>query len=146
MPGPAPKPADQRRRRNIDPIPTTVVTPDDVVRGPELPAGVAWHAQTLKWWETWRRSPQAITFTETDWDFLVDTALLHTAYWSGENNGAELRHRVAKFGATPEDRLRLRLQIDGEAEGAKSSKSVSSQRRARLLKVVGDGSTEEGQQ
>lgn len=145
--GAPPKPADQKRRRNIDVIPTTVVTPDDELRGPELPAGHAWHEQTLKWWDTWRRSPQASTFTSTDWDFLIDTALLHTAYWCGENTAAELRLRVAKFGATPEDRLRLRLQIEGESDGAKSVKTVSDQRRSRLLKVVGEnGTTEEAGQ
>jgi hypothetical protein len=32
--------------------------------------------------------------------------------WSGNGSvAAELRLRVAKFGATPEDRLRLRMQI-----------------------------------
>lgn len=67
---------------------------------------------TLAWWETWRSSPQAQAFTETDWDFLVDTALLHARFWKGDEKVAgELRLRVAKFGATPEDRARLRMQI-----------------------------------
>lgn len=75
-------------------------------------AGFDWPGATRRWWDTWRRSPMAQTFTDTDWDFLMDTALLHAELWAG--NGAvasELRLRVAKFGATPEDRARLRLQI-----------------------------------
>ncbi len=136
--GPAPKPASERRRRNADPVPTVVVQADGALRGPDLPTGYPWHSQTYRWWDTWRRSAQASTFTNTDWDFLIDTALLHTSYWNGDNVGAELRLRVAKFGATPEDRLRLRLQIDGEAEGAKSTKTLTDQRRSRLLRVVGE--------
>ena len=136
--GPAPKPASERRRRNVDPVQTVVVQADGALRGPDLPTGYPWHSQTYRWWDTWRRSPQASTFTSTDWDFLIDTALLHTSYWNGDNVGAELRLRVAKFGATPEDRMRLRLQIDGEAEGAKSTKTLTEQRRSRLLRVVGE--------
>ncbi|TCO47311.1 hypothetical protein [Actinocrispum wychmicini] len=50
--------------------------------------------------------------TGTDWDFLLDTALLHAELWSGVASVApELRLRVGKLGATPEDRQRLRMQI-----------------------------------
>jgi len=112
--GPAPKDPEKRRRRNADPAPTTYAIADGQARGPELPDGYPWHEQTRVWWEIWRLSPQAKTFTDTDWRFLVDTALLHTAFWNGDAKvGAELRLRVAKFGATPEDRLRLRLQVSG---------------------------------
>lgn len=114
--GPAPKNPAARRRRNADPVPTQVVVEDDEVRGPDLPDEFEWPSATVRWWETWRRSAQAQTFTATDWEFLLDTALLHASFWSGEAGvGAELRLRVAKFGATPEDRARLRLQI-GEVE------------------------------
>jgi len=110
--GPAPKDPDKRRRTNADPVPTTVVEADDEVRGPELPGGITWPMTTLAWWETWRASPQASTFTQTDWDFLTDTALLHARFWEGDAKVAsELRLRVAKFGATPEDRARLRMQV-----------------------------------
>ncbi len=110
--GPAPKNPAARRRRNPDPVPTQVVEEDGETRGPELPDEFEWPAATQRWWETWRTSAQATTFTTTDWEFLLDTALLHAAFWSGETSvGAELRLRVAKFGATPEDRARMRMQI-----------------------------------
>ncbi|MGW1828813.1 phage terminase small subunit [Streptomyces tubercidicus] len=121
--GPAPKDPSKRRRRNAD-EPETVITPDDELRGPELPAGVLgvdkkgvpyeWHPMTVAWWDTWRTSPQAQTFTDTDWAFLLDTALMHTSMWSkGQwTLAAEVRLRAAKFGATPEDRARLKLKVD----------------------------------
>jgi hypothetical protein len=125
--GPAPKDPEKRRRRNIDPIPTTVLVddPDGEIRGPELPGGIDWPVVTLAWWETWRRSPQAQAFTETDWDFMVDTALLHARFWAGDEKVAgELRLRVAKFGATPEDRLRLRMQIGDPEKLPESRRST----------------------
>lgn len=125
--GPAPKDPATRRRRNKPATPAVEVVPDDELRGPELPdvlcdeAGlrVEWHPRTRQWWETWRRSPQAATFIETDWDFLVDTALMHHTMWAKGRweFAAELRLRAAKFGATPEDRLRLRLKVTDPGAG-----------------------------
>ena len=115
--GPAPKDPSKRRRRNADPVPTSYAIADGQVRGPELPDGYPWHEQTQAWWETWRTSAQAKTFTETDWRFLIDTALLHHEMWSGDRKAAtEVRLRVTKFGATPEDRARLRLQVTEPAK------------------------------
>lgn len=109
--GPAPKDPATRRRRNVAP-PPTIIEDDDEVRGPDLPFGVDWPEATEDWWQTWRTSPQAQTMTKTDWSFLLDTALLHARFWKGDTSVAsELRLRVAKFGATPEDRMRLRLQV-----------------------------------
>jgi hypothetical protein len=141
--GPAPKNPDERRRRNADPVPTTTVAVDGQARGPVLPPEVAWPDATVRWWDTWRRSPQAQAFTSTDWDFLLDTALLHADYWNGSRRVAgELRLRVAKYGATPEDRARLRLQVerDGEESAPSPAAKPAGDRRARVLKVVTDGS------
>lgn len=138
--GPAPKaersrPNDTARRQ----AEMTHVAEDGELRGPDLPEGLAWHERTRAWWDTWRRSPQAQTFTATDWDFLLDTAMLHSELWSGNAGvAAELRLRASKFGATPEDRLRLKLQIDTDAEAAPKQKAGNTARRARLLSVVGD--------
>ncbi|MET8744533.1 hypothetical protein [Streptomyces sp. NPDC004728] len=120
--GPAPKDPSKRRRRNAS-DPETVIVPDGELRGPELPEGVlgvntktreltGWHPMTLLWWKTWRESAQAQTFTDTDWAFLIDTALMHHSMWDkGQwTLAAEVRLRAAKFGATPEDRARLKLR------------------------------------
>jgi hypothetical protein len=114
------------------------VAADGELRGPELPdcLEAGWPAPTRSWWETWRGSAQASTFTATDWDFLLDTALLHARFWMGDQSvAAELRLRVAKFGATPEDRMRLRLSI-GEPEKADVPKVRSE--RYQHLRAVGD--------
>lgn len=107
--GPIPKDPSTRARRNKDPIGTTVLsfTPGEQ---PFLPADIDWHPQTIVWWSMWRETPLSALFTQTDWQFLLDTALIHHKFWSGNLAVApELRLRCAKFGVTPEDRARLRI-------------------------------------
>lgn len=136
-----PKPAHLRARRNKDPHPTTTL-PFVAGEQPRLPAkqpdGKVWPARTKAWWAMWGRSPQAVLFTESDWAELLDTALLHARLWSGDVKvAAELRLRVAKFGATPEDRARLRIQFaqaDQADGGQKPPQQVESQYAA--LRVV----------
>lgn len=120
------------------------MTPDDELRGPDLPIDVLpgdeeWHVRTQAWWATWRRSPQAQTFTTTDWDFLIDTALMHHTMWSKGRweFASELRLRAAKFGATPEDRLRLRMQVEipGDEKPKPTAKSKPGGRYGHLRAV-----------
>lgn len=129
---------DERRRAES----FTIVSADGSLHGPDLPDGFEWPDQTVAWWETWRKSAQAKTFTDTDWSFLIDTAVMHAEFWLGNRALApELRLRVAKFGATPEDRMRLKIAV-GEPAGPAKPKlqtKASQNRRARLLKAVGDG-------
>jgi hypothetical protein len=136
--GPAPKPPGERRRRNS--TPTVVVTADGKKHGPELPPEYEWPQETLDWWETWRRSAQGSTFTAVDWMFLKDTALLHADFYLGDRRvAAELRLRVAKFGSTPEDRARLRMEVGAGAKpGTRLQPKSAKQREARLLKAVRD--------
>jgi hypothetical protein len=99
--GPAPKDPATRRRRNKPAAPTAVVTSDGELRGPDLP--------DLGGDEAW----QAQVFTETDWDFLIDTALMHTVMWSKGKweFASEVRLRGAKLGATKDDRKRLGIDV-----------------------------------
>ncbi|GCD94374.1 phage terminase small subunit [Embleya hyalina] len=114
--GPLPKSPAKRRRKNADPIAPRKLVPDAELRGPDLPDDALpdpepWHPRTVGWWQTWRRSAQAREFPETDWDFLIDTALIHhTMGTKGRwDFASELRLLAAKFGATVEDRARLRM-------------------------------------
>lgn len=137
MPGIGPPPKDPSARARNNPSPRAedqlVLAEDGEIRGPDLPENFTlqekwrdddrvWHTDyiehewpeaTKKWWDHWRKSAIAQTFLESDWDFLLETARLHAQFWLGDNKAAaELRLRVSKFGATPEDRLRLRLSIE----------------------------------
>ena len=138
--GPAPKPAGSRARRNKDSAPSVVL---QFVRGeqPQLPEGIDWHPQTMRWWQTWGRAAQSDGFTETDWAFLLDTALMHHNLWTlGRFELAgEVRLRVQKFGATPEDRARLRMvfaDADEKDERRASRRPPSAADRFKGLRAV----------
>lgn len=153
--GPAPKPPSKRAGHSKDVIPMRIL-PAILAAQPELPAfdvfstykdedgntvtessPYVWADLTYGWWQMWADSPLATEFTSTDWSELLDTALLHSEYWKGKISLAgELRLRTAKFGATPEDRARLRItfaQAD-EAEGVKP-KRLSSRSRFEGMTV-----------
>lgn len=105
------RPRDGRRRGEVQ----GVAAPP--ARQPTLPRDIDWHSRTRAWWRDWKRWPLADTFTAGDWSFLLDTALMHHRMWAeGEMKWAsEIRLRVAKYGATPEDRQRLRIQFTDPA-------------------------------
>ena len=150
--GPQPKDPAKRARRNKEPAPLKVL-PAVRVTQPSLPTiyvdagGDAdgrprkkrfnWPKVTRRWWRMWGESPLSADYTDTDWSFLMDTALIHARYWQGETRLAgELRLRVAKFGATPEDRARLRIAFavaeDAEAgDAAPSARVVAASARSR---------------
>jgi hypothetical protein len=146
--GPAPKPTrirptdDKRRQSEF-----TALTTDGEVRGPDLP-GDGWPEETLAMYDTLRRSPMAQTWLDADWRYLIDTMVLHAAYWQGEPKLAgEIRLRLGQFGVTPEARLRLRLLVDEapppestlerlRARQAAQSLAPGSARRRRLMKAL----------
>lgn len=115
--GPAPK---DKRSRDRDNANRDTISADGTARGFDLPMdalpdGEDWHPVTVRWWESWQFSPQAVRMnTDVDWMFLLDTALMHHTMWAKGKweYSAEVRLRVAKFGATPEDRLRLKLEVE----------------------------------
>lgn len=159
--GPAPKDPSKRARRNA-PTQAQTVLRFERAEAPDLPTveievdseltEFHWPARTVEWWQMWRDSPQAEHFSSTDWDFLLDTALIHARYWRGDTSlAAELRLRVAKHGATMEDRARLRMAFAeaDEADGGKGSSGAESARqryaKLRVLKPgEGEGDTAGG--
>lgn len=114
--GPAPKDGDKRARRNADPTPAKRLRFRKGKQPPlpaRMPDGRAWPTQTRTWWKRWAASAQAERFTDLEWSYLLDTALLHGQMWAGDSKvAAELRLRLAKFGATPDDMQRLRVGYD----------------------------------
>lgn len=137
--GPAPKAASSRARRNQT-GPETVL-PFEPCAQPPLPEGVPWSDRTIAWWRQWGDSARSELFTFSDWEFLLDTALIHTDIWGNWNFDrlGELRIRVAKFGATPEDRARLRITFaDADEKDAKrpASKSSPAAKKFGHLKAV----------
>jgi hypothetical protein len=118
--GPAPKPKDQRRRRNADPVATTVLRDDGVVRGPSLEelTGRRFSADAERWFEGWRRAPQAAAFISTDWQRLGMLAPLVERYWERPSaaTASEIRLNEERLGATVVDRQRARMVVEDSEE------------------------------
>ncbi|WP_198517640.1 hypothetical protein [Microbacterium lacus] len=147
-------PANPTRSRSRDTVVRDMIKSDGKIGGFDLPDDVLpvdketgereqWHPQTVRWWNNFRESPQGTRMvTAVDWDYLLDTALMHHVSWmSGGKNSerfAEIRIRVAAFGATPADRMRLRQEIELPPEqypaGDGTSPNITSinDRRERL--------------
>lgn len=125
--GPGPK--EDKVRRNKDGWAEREIVYPDELRGFELPQVqmedkyggsyvFEWHSRTKEWWDKWRRSPQASVMEDSDWEGLLECAVLHTTFWNGglkptelANLSAQISRRVASYGATFEDRRKLRLSI-----------------------------------
>lgn len=115
-----------------------------------LPRGITdWHPATLRWWARWCSSPLASRLPEVDWSELEATAVLHDEYMRKRTFtlASELRLRMQKFGATPEDRMRLRILVadadekDGGGRPALAATGTSARERfeARMPAFPGAG-------
>lgn len=139
--GPAPK--EDPVRRNKPTFEEVNVPRHTVSNSPDLPDGIQWHWRTLEWYQGWRTSPQAAVFVASDWESMLETAFLHTRFWTAVYEGglkpteltnlsSELRRRMAQFGATYEDRLRLRMKI----EAPKSAETEEEEIKTAAKSVV----------
>lgn len=142
MPGPLPSATHQRARDTRRRLaPSASLTADDVVRGPDLVEATGrddWHPGTLRWYETWRTSPQAQAFLPTDWERLLLIAPLHDVIARNPQRPstsaiAELRLNEERLGATYADRARLRMQVVTAARPGAAS--TSAHRKARTVDV-----------
>lgn len=150
--GPAPKPEHMRSKKSSQPVALKTIEVE-AARQPALPDDLIidgefrdWPEPTLRWWKTWGESPLTDSFTATDWDFMLDTALIHARFWLGDaRQAAELRQRMAKVGATPEDRARLRIQFasaDESEDRRDRRKSVAASASRSRMRAVGKASSE----
>lgn len=107
------------------------------------------HATEL-WWDAIREMPHAVLWTETDWIFAADTAVLKDRFYDGSMTDtamAEMRRREDQMGTTVEARRKIRVRYVSPrvvpatapapsaatgTEGATSNVHALQDRRARL--------------
>lgn len=138
MAGYGPPPAENRRRRNADRYEGHEVTVDQAaIQAPPLPGR---HSKAVQdWYATWCSSPQAQTFTVTDWQRLHMLAPLVAAYFKRPDKQlmSEIRLNESLLGATHVDRLRARIKVadprpaDPAVPAGKDE--VGERRRRRIL-------------
>ena len=140
MPGPAPKPSAERRRRNA-PLANTVHLPSEGRPGdaPEWPYG---KSAPKVWGELWA-TPQAVAWERLGWTRVVARyAWLLRVVESGESDLSvgllgELRQLEDRLGLTPMAMLRLRWEVVVD-EVAAVRETAPAPKRKRALKVASD--------
>lgn len=91
---------------------------------PKLPAkrlqGKAWPPLTRRWWKAISTMPHCVLWTDSDWQYAIDTALIAAEFHDGDvKAAAELRAREKLLGNTVEHRRDMRIRyIDPDAAEA----------------------------
>ncbi|NLA67950.1 MAG: hypothetical protein GX856_06860 [Gammaproteobacteria bacterium] len=135
-----PPPAEKRRRANKDTFAEGVVTvpADAEADAPELPGWESYSTETLRWYNTWCRSPQAALFTVTDWQRLHMLAPLVQEYFAKPSTKlmAEIRLSESLLGATHLDRLRGRIKVEPRKPASGTLAGVADMNQARRKRMT----------
>lgn len=134
-----PIPSENPVRRNKPKIAKTVVAlGTQLAKTPDLPNSEHYSERTLIWYQTWRESEQAYTFTKTAWLTLHMLADLVEAYYKEPtaSSWAQIKQTQSGLLALPAEQRRLNFKIEvPKIETVKSVRNVTNldDRRERLL-------------
>lgn len=110
--GTKPKPEGQRRRRNAPTFDWAEVenVPFDGEIPVELPDGLL--DKTHAWWARVARMPHCVLWSETDWGFAADAAIVADMFYRNPTEKGEkaLRDREKVMGTTVDYRRDLRIR------------------------------------
>lgn len=114
---------------------------------PVLPTkkGHKWYPEVQAWWKIVRRMPHCVLWTETDWQFALETAFLKQDWWSDYYSGTvyttksvEVRRREDQMGTTVEARRKLRIRYtDVEAASEQSTDGTVASLDDRRRRLTG---------
>lgn len=146
MPGPTPKPAKLRQRRN-KPASQAVLPaesePRSLSQKPRLPAhpedGARWHNMARRWWADVWDSPMRYEFLRADEPTLFRLVLLVDIFWRTQSLeiAREIRLMEREFGLTPLSRRRLEWQV-ARSDEATDRRHEERSKRARQIESAGD--------
>src|SRR5690606_40516623 len=100
-----------------------------------------WSPYVRQWYETWRRSPQAAYFLDTDWQRLglLARAVAQVERKMSATLMGEIRMNEERLGATVTDRMRARMELE-QAEQDKAPVLEIVDAKARLAeRLKGNG-------
>jgi len=137
--GPAPKPEEQRRRRNAPGRGEWVeLPPTNTARAPKMPTAPrgGWAVGTKEAWKLWHADPASLVWSPADRAAVAQLAGLHHELERGKLSLAgEVRLRMESLGLTQKGKRDLRLRIvDDEVEAKPAARKSS---RREHLRVVG---------
>lgn len=113
--GRKPKPAGQAVNRHQPTHDWTEVEDLPFKDGPSLPTkrtnGKQFSARVKKKWDAWRTMPHCILWTDSEWEFALDSIELAAQFNDGDPKVAvELRNRERVLGTTADFRRDLRIR------------------------------------
>lgn len=125
--GRKPKPDGQKRNRMAPTHEWVEVLDVPFEGGPELPEDQGWPAMTRRWWRAVSSMPHCALWTETDWGFAFDTALVAAKLHGGDVRAAtELRNREKVLGTTVDYRRDLRIRyVDSKPTAEEAAAGVT---------------------
>ena len=142
MPGPPPKPAHMRQRRNKATTHATLkAAPVRKGRTPKLPARGrgrgAWHPRVRAWWSDVWKSPMASEYLDVHRHGLEALAELRHQFHTAKEPGkllalhAEIRQSQRDYGLTPLDLRRLQWEVRRAVDAADVADAKSPQKSKR---------------
>lgn len=138
MPGPPPKPADQRRRRNAT-VPMTQL-PQEGYRGPapEWPLDGPASGELDRWMKVWRH-PAAVVWLQQRLEFIVARYVRDCVRSEQPRASAQLKAEVRqmedRLGLSPMAMTKLRWEVASD-ELAQAREDEPRQPRPRRLRAV----------
>lgn len=124
-------------------VKTVAYTPSAQPPLPDLmPDGSVWPPESVTLWAALAEYPLSDDWTLIEWLYHMDTVVIHAEFWlTGKATyAAELRLRLAKIGATAEDRARLRIAFanadEAESKGNGRPPAPSSRDQFKGLRTV----------
>lgn len=105
---------------------------------PKLLLGAPIRPEVRKWWNNLKAMPHCVLWSESDWDYAFDTAVLKQGFYDEPRAtlAAEVRHREDQMGTTVEARRKLGIRyVEKDASAAPSTSPGVTRlddRRARL--------------
>ncbi len=130
LPGPAAKAARLGHSANADwtDVPDVPYLAGEERELPKLGRNRRWNDLVVRWWATVRVMPHCALWTETDWIFAEETALMKHDYLGEDEKrttlATEIRRREDIMGVTREARRKLRIRyvppevaVDGDGQG-----------------------------
>ena len=110
------KPKANPRNHNAPVVEWTEVLDVPFVGGPRLPrqrvGGRPWPTRTKAWWKAISTMPHCVRWSDADWSFAIDTAMLAAEFHDNGTSAAaaELRQREKILGTTMDARRDLRIR------------------------------------
>lgn len=142
VPGRKPKPEGTTRHRNKPTFDWVEVLDVKFKGGPSLPTRPGnknWSAHTKRWWATVSSMPHCVLWSEADWQYAIDTAIIAAQLHDGDiRAAAPLERREKVLGTTMDYRRDLRIRYVSEAAEQEAAAEVTSIAEYRQM-VSGEG-------